>query len=187
MKNSKYFIKMVSFFTIASVLLIFLMGNELLRFFTPISLVLVFTTIIVIFLIYYLIRKNYKDNFKERNVFEFNSFSNLFLGVKMLDVFFQQILVVLLIYIGKTYGGDSYFLLSAILFNLLHLVIFPFNKIRVSMFFLILSIPASIIFISIYLNLGTLSFGIAYMVHLFFYLILGIIDIKGNLTKIIGK
>ena len=105
----------------------------------------------------------------------------------MLDVFFQQILVVLLIYIGKTYGGDSNILLSAILFNLLHLVIFPFNKIRVSMFFLILSIPASIIFISIYLNLGTLSFGIAYMVHLFFYLILGIIDIKGNLTKIIGK
>jgi len=69
---------MVSFFTIASVLLIFLMGNELLRFFTPISLVLVFTTIIVIFLIYYLIRKNYKDNFKERNVFEFNSLAICF-------------------------------------------------------------------------------------------------------------
>lgn len=185
--KNKYTFKVISFFIISSIILAVIFGNELIKYLTPVSFVLVITIILITYFVYYLVRNKYKYNLIVKNINDFRSFDYRFLSTKIFDVFFQQLLIISLINIGKMYGGNNYFLLSASLFILLHLIIFFYNTLRVSIFFLILSIPASIIFISIYLYLGNISFGIGYFIHLSFYLLLGLLDLKGNISKIIGQ
>jgi len=180
-------IKMISFYVVCSFLLILLLGNEVTRYFNPISFVIILFTILLTYLAFSFVRNRYKSKVFYKDIFDFRSFNYTFLSIKVFDVLAQQLLVILLVYLGRTYGGSNYFLLSALLFILLHFVLLLFNSFKVSMFFILLSLPASIIFIYIYSSLGLVSFGIGYFIHLSFYLVLGILDLNGKITKIIGE
>ena len=186
-KNKIKQIKMISFYVICSIILFILLGNEVTRYFTPLSFVIILTTILFTCIAFYFVKRRNKDKVFYKDIFDFRSFNYTFLRIKIFDVLAQQLLVILLVYIGRTYGGNYYFLLSALLFILLHLLLLFFNSFKVSMFFIILSLPASIIFVYIYSNLGLVSFGIGYFIHLSFYLVLGILDLNGRKTKIIGE
>lgn len=178
---------MISFYVVCSFLLILLLGNEVTRYFNPISFVIILFTILLTYLAFSFVRNRYKSKVFYKDIFDFRSFNYTFLSIKVFDVLAQQLLVILLVYLGRTYGGSNYFLLSALLFILLHFVLLLFNSFKVSMFFILLSLPASIIFIYIYSSLGLVSFGIGYFIHLSFYLVLGILDLNGKITKIIGE
>ena len=176
---------MISFYVISSLFLILLLGNEVTRYLTPFSFIIILLTILFVFMAFLLIRSRNKRMMFYKDIFDFRSFDYTFLSIKVFDVFAQQLLVIFLVYLGKTYGGNSYFLLSALLFILLHFALLLFNSFKVSMFFIILSLPASIIFIYIYSSLGPLSFGIGYLIHLSFYLVLGLLDLNGRISRII--
>jgi len=180
-------IKMISFYFICSIILFLLLGNEVTRYFNPISFVIILFTILLTYLAFSFVRNRYKGKVFYKDIFDFRSFDYTFLSIKIFDVLAQQLLVILLVYLGRTYGGNNYFLLSALLFILLHLFLLFFNSFKISMFFIILSLPASIIFIYIYSSLGLVSLGIGYFIHLSFYLVLGILDLNGKITKIIGE
>ncbi len=186
-KDSLKQIKMISFYFVCSFLIILLLGNEVTRYFNSLSFILILLIILSVFLAFYLIRRRNKSKEYYKDKFDFRSFDYTFLSIKIFDVFAQQLLVIFLVYLGKTFGGSNYFLLSALLFILLHFALLLFNTFKVSMFFLLLSFPASIIFIYIYSSLGLVSLGIGYFIHLSFYLVLGILDLNGRITKIIGE
>jgi hypothetical protein len=176
---------MISFYIICTLLLILLLGNEVTKYFNPLSFVIILSTILFTYLSFNLVKRINKYRVFYKDIFDFRSFDNTFLSIKIFDVFAQQLLVILLVYLGITYGGSNYFLLSALLFIFLHLFLFLFNSFKVSMFFIILSLPASILFVYIYSNLGLVSFGIGYFIHLSFYLVLGILNLNGRISKII--
>jgi hypothetical protein len=176
---------MISFYVTCSLLLILLLENEFTRYFNPPSFIIIILTILIVFLAFYFIKKGNKGKVFYNDKFDFRSFDYTFLSIKIFDVLAQQLLVILLVYLGRTYGGNYYFFLSALLFILLHLFLLFFNSFKVSMFFILLSFPASILFIYVYSTLGSLSFGIGYFIHLSFYLVLGILDLNGRISRII--
>lgn len=178
---------MISFYIICSLLLILLLGNEVTKYFDTTSFIIILFTILFTYIAFYLVRRRNKSKVFYKDVFDFRSFNNTFLSIKIFDVLAQQLLVILLVYLGRTYGGNNYFLLSSLLFILLHFALLLFNSFKVSMFFILLSLPASFIFVYIYSNLGLVSLGIGYFIHLSFYLLLGILDLNGKITKIIGE
>lgn len=185
MNKSRQIVKMISFYLSCSIILIVLLGNEVTKYFNIKSFIIILFTILLTYLAFYIVKMVNKGKVFYKDIFDFRSFDYTFLIIKIFDVFAQQLLVILLVYLGRIYGGGNFFLLSALLFIALHLFLFFFNSFKVSMFFLVLSLPASFIFIYTYSSLGPVSLGIGYFIHLSFYLVLGLLDLNGRISKII--
>lgn len=176
---------MIFFYFCISLLIIIFLNEKLFILINSASVVLISLSVTFAFLLYYFLRKRINTEISITKV-EFGNYDYKFLSVKIFEILLQQFLVVLLLTLGKKFLGENYFLVVMFVFVLLHLQLLFFHTLRFTLFYILFSIPAILIFSYIYLNLEGISFGISFLIHLSFYLILGLIDLNGRISKIIN-
>lgn len=162
--------KKVSLLQMAFILTLYYVFSDAISGFVNIyTAFLIIGSILVGYATYFIINK--KGNIQKSETLhnDFRSFDYKFFTTKSIDVLAQQIIVIALLVILK----NSLTTFIAI-FIALHLVNFLYKKFDISFFYFLFSIPAALVFYFIY-NLHIKSgLGLAYTVHLFFYICAGV-------------
>jgi len=181
---SKHYLRMIFIYIFISLLITIFLNEKLLILTNTASLLLIILSVTFAFLLYYFLRKRINTEISITKV-EFGNYDYKFLSVKIFEILLQQFLVILLLTLGKQFLGENYILIVILVFVLLHFQLLLFHTLRFTLYYILFSIPAILIFSYIYLNLGSLSLGLAFLLHLSFYLVLGLLDLNGRISKFI--
>jgi len=170
--------RMVAFYTVGIVFLYVIFFQEIQKFITKESLFLIVLSIGVAFLYYGIAHRNKKIRDTSKHYSDFRSFHYAYLRTKYIEILLQQFFIIALLVLT-----NNNFVLFLFGFVLIHLFNFLNRGFRVSMFFLFCAIPASVIFYVLYTSSTHIQFGVAYSIHILFYLMAGTFAVFQNIKK----
>lgn len=104
---------------------------------------------------------------------DFRGFKENYLFVKLLEILAQQFFVILVFNFTQSHVLKYQLAVFTLIFVAVHFVNYVYSSVVRSTFFMLFSIPGSLLFYFLYDSMPGYGLGLAYFVHTSFYLVLG--------------